>query len=126
MNRCSNFRITLFLLPLFTLLVMLCPARAPATVYSAPQNISGDLGEYYTDHQINDKGWVVWSGPVSSGSEIFLYDGSGSPQNISNKSLYDFDPQINDDGWVVWSGAQNFAGVDPHIYLWKGSGSDII
>jgi cysteine-rich repeat protein len=67
--------------------------------------------------QINDNGYVVWSGWDGTDAEIFLYDGTTTTQ-LTNNSYDDLDPQINNNGYVVWSG---WDGTDAEIFLYDGT-----
>jgi hypothetical protein len=66
--------------------------------------------------QINDNGYVVWSGDDGSNYEIFLYDGMTTVQ-LTDNFYDDWDPQINGNGYVVWYG---FDGTDWEIFLYNG------
>jgi len=63
--------------------------------------------------QINNRGYVVWSGYHDAGNEIFLYDGTTLNQITGSSSDSNF-PQINDSGHVVWRGSD---GSDSEIFL---------
>jgi hypothetical protein len=119
MNRYTWSGLTVWLLPLLALLMNFYPALAPAVEYGPPLKINVSLAEDYACPQINKDGWVVWSGGDSADREIYLYNGSDPPQNLSNNYGYDIDPQINDNGWVVWAGLY---GNEFEIYLYNGSG----
>jgi hypothetical protein len=66
--------------------------------------------------QINDNGYIVWSGSDGADYEIFLYDGLNTTQ-ITDNARGDHQPQINDNGHVVWDGSD---GADPEIFLYDG------
>ena len=76
------------------------------------KQLSGNTGYDHTHPQINDNGFVVWSGDGPD-SEIFLYDGLTTKQ-LTDNSYNDDQPQINDNGYVVWRG---FDGQDYEIFL---------
>ncbi len=53
--------------------------------------------------QLNASGKVVWQGSVSSyNSEIFLYEGTLPPKQLTNSPYVDRSPQINAVGYIVW------------------------
>jgi len=60
--------------------------------------------------QINDNGYVVWTG---NSGRIFLYDGANTIQIADNG----YTPQINNNGHVAWNGSD---GTDWQIYLYDG------
>lgn len=67
------------------------------------QLTAGTLAGYGGETQINDKGWVVWSGgsgvdPYGNYSEVYLYDGVNVIQ-LTNNDFYDRAPRINNIGW---------------------------
>jgi hypothetical protein len=68
--------------------------------------------------QINDNGYVVWSGYDGPGDEIFLYDGTSTTQ-LTNNSYADRFPQINDNGYVAWE--RWLTGSDSEILLYDGT-----
>jgi hypothetical protein len=85
------------------------------------------------DPQINQGGCVVWCKEVWCGDgrkeyEIFRWDNSGVPEQIS-KDFYDdypdhrilsnFAPRINDNGHVVWYGYDSKDG-DYEVFVWNG------
>jgi hypothetical protein len=77
---------------------------------------------YGTYPQINDNGFVVWTGMQhykgADGIEIFLYDGSTITQ-LTNNSYWDQWPKINNKGQVVWSG-------NGEVFLYDGTNTSLI
>ncbi len=83
-----------------------------------PQKISNKLDWEDFSPEINNNGWVVWVrrpryASDATDSEIFLYDGTGPPQQITNNSWDDRDPRINDNGTIVWNGGGSIYLVKP-------------
>jgi len=63
--------------------------------------------------QINDNGWVVWSGWDGRRDKIFLYDGTSTTQIGEGSG-----PQINNNGWVLW---RDWYGLDKGLFLYDGT-----
>ena len=67
----------------------------------------------HTPPQINDNGWVVWSGLDGRRDKIFLYDGTSTTQIGEGSG-----PQINNNGWVLW---RDWNGLDKGLLLYDGT-----
>jgi len=92
---------------------------AHASAYIIEQLTSNNYAD--RNPQINDSGYVVWSGFDAEGSdlEIMLYDGSMiSP--LTDNDVHDMYPKINNANHVVWQGYDS-AGSDTEIFLYNGS-----
>ena len=96
------------LLLLVTALVSLSNAQA---IKQITNNSADD-----DNPQINDNGYIVWSGREGADYEIFLYDGLNTTK-LTDNALGDHSPQINNSGYVVWQGSD---GNDQEIFLYDG------
>ncbi len=82
------------------------------------------------DPQINNSGYVVWSGDfvlntVYISSDIYLYNFS-TTTNLTDSMYYAYSPRINDKGYVVWYARDGYdqlpqTGSDYEIYSYNGS-----
>ena len=68
--------------------------------------------------QINDNGYVVWSGSCGTEQNIFLYNGSTTTQ-LTNDNYNDYYPQINNNNNVVWY--KTYSNGREEIFLYDGS-----
>ena len=100
--------------PFFALLLLVTALAS----LSYAQTIKQITNNSYDDNnpQINDNGYIVWSGLDGSDFEIFLYNGLNTTQ-LTNNALGDHRPQINNNGYVVWHGSDS---ADSEIYLYDG------
>lgn len=77
--------------------------------------------------QINNSGYVTWSGDFIDENDshvsrdIYLYNGSDTPVQITNFDCFAYTPQISDSGYIVWAGVSSSAGTDTEIYYYDGS-----
>ncbi|MCG6968427.1 MAG: hypothetical protein LJE85_01550 [Gammaproteobacteria bacterium] len=74
------------------------------TVIPLPDS-AGTYASY--SHQINNRGDVVWSRPVTVNfvgvDEVYLYSAdTGVTTRLTNNDLHDSNPQINNNGDIVW------------------------
>jgi hypothetical protein len=104
------------------------PEATSAEIYlydgSTVSNISNDPFNKDKDPRISSDGQAVcWSKYVDTDREIYLYDGTGPPINISNDpSCIDDLAVINAKGWVIWVKRLPYPSRDKEIYLYDGTG----
>ncbi len=77
--------------------------------------------------QINNSGYVTWAGDFFDENDshvsrdIYLYNGSDTPVQITNFDSFAYTPQISDSGSIVWAGIPSSAETDTEIYYYDGS-----
>jgi hypothetical protein len=102
------------------------PEDTSAEIYlydgSTVSNISNDHFNNDKHPLISSDGQeVCWYKYVGTDREIYLYDGTGPPINISDDpSCIDDLAVINAEGWVVWE--KRCPSRDREIYLYDGTG----
>ncbi len=67
--------------------------------------------------QINNTGWVAWTGDTDSGTQVFLYDGA-SIRQITEGDQGGTYLQINDRGWLAW---QSGPTSEERIHIYDGT-----